>query len=91
MAKADIYNLSAHTNKGPRNSFDLSHSFLFTSPAGQLLPAYVEDVKRDDKIKLSVSFVTRTRPVNTSAFMSFDQKIDFWFGPIMIIGVCLNL
>lgn len=85
MAKSDIYNISPETDKGPRNSFDLSHSFLFTAPCGEILPCYCEDVKMGDKIKLSLLSVTRTRPVNTAAFMSFDQKIDFWFIPYRLL------
>lgn len=85
MAKSDIYNINPKTDKGPRNAFDLSHSCLFTAPCGELLPCYVEDVKRGDKLKLALMSVTRSRPVNTAAFMSFDQKIDFWFVPYRLL------
>lgn len=85
MAKSDIYNINPKTDKGPRNAFDLSHSCLFTAPCGELIPCYVEDVKRGDKLKLALMSVTRSRPVNTAAFMSFDQKIDFWFVPYRLL------
>ena len=85
MAKADIYNINPKGDKGPRNAFDLSHSSLFTSPCGELLPCYAEEVKAGDKLKLAVHNITRTRSVNTAAFMSFDEKIDFWFVPYDLI------
>lgn len=85
MAKSDIFNINPKTNRGPRNAFDISYCNLFTSPCGMILPAYVEDVKEGDKLRLDVSCVTRTRPVNTSAFMAFDQKIDFWFVPYRLL------
>lgn len=85
MSKSDIYNISPKGDRGPRNVFDLSHSSLFTCPAGELIPCYYEHVKEGDKIKLSIHNITRTRSVNTAAFMSFDEKVDFWFVPYELI------
>lgn len=81
MSKANLFDREVVANKSPRNVFDLSYSSIFSSPVGLLLPAYIEDVKQGDKLKLSCSSVCRTRPVNTSAFMAFDQRVDFWFCP----------
>lgn len=85
MATAKLYEPIDRRPSSPRNAFDIGYSTLFTSPAGMLLPAYVEDVKEGDTIKLSLSSVTRTRPVNTAAFMSFDEKVDFWFVPYRLL------
>lgn len=81
MSKANLFNREVRANKSPRNAFDMSYSTLFSSPCGLLQPAYVQEVKKGDKLKLGLSNVTRTRPLNTSAFMSFDEKIDFWYVP----------
>lgn len=81
MSKANLYNREVRANKSPRNAFDMSFSTLFSSPCGLLQPAYVQEVKKGDKLKLGLSNVTRTRPLNTSAFMAFDEKIDFWYVP----------
>lgn len=81
MAKANLFNRDVRANKSPRNAFDLSYSTLFSSPCGLLQPVYVQEVKKGDKLKLGLSNVTRTRPLNTSAFMAFDEKIDFWYVP----------
>ena len=85
MAKSDIFNINPRTNKGPRNAFDVGYCNLFTTPVGMLLPAYVEDAKAGDKLRVDVNCVTRTRPVNTAAFMAFDQKVDFWFVPYRLL------
>lgn len=81
MAKSNLFNRDVRANKSPRNAFDMSYSTLFSSPCGLLQPAYVQEVKKGDKLKLGLSNVTRTRPLNTSAFMAFDEKIDFWYVP----------
>ncbi len=85
MATADLFNREVRANKSPRNAFDMSYSTLFSSPAGMLLPSYVQEVKQGDKLKLGVSSLTRSAPVSTPAFMSFDEKTDFWFVPYELI------
>lgn len=90
MSKEKIHQSVNPKASSPRNAFGVGYSTLFTSPAGLLLPSYVEDVKAGDKIKLSLSSITRTRPVNTAAFMSFDEKTDFWFVPYRLIWTDYN-
>lgn len=85
MATSNIFDYNVSPVRSPRNAFDIGYSTLFSSPCGMLLPAYVEDVKADDTINLDVTCETRTRPINTSAFQAFDQKIDFWFVPYRLI------
>lgn len=85
MSVANIFNRDVEANKGPRNVFDVGYSTIFSSPCGMILPAYVEDVKQGDKLSLSCSNVCRTRPVNTSAFMAFDERVDFWYVPYYLI------
>lgn len=85
MATSNPFYINVPAARSPRNAFNVGYSTLFSSPVGLLLPAYVENVKAGDKIKLSLSSVTRTRPVNTAAFQSFDEKIDFWFCPSRLI------
>lgn len=85
MSKSNLFNRDVRANKSPRNAFDLGYSTLFSTPVGLLLPAYVQEVKAGDKMKLNLSNVTRTRPLNTSAFMAFDEKIDFWYVPTYLL------
>ena len=44
----------------PRNAFDMSYHSYFTSPAGLLLPNYVQDVQPGDFLKLDVTSFTPT-------------------------------
>lgn len=81
MSTANLFNRDVSANKSPRNAFNMSYSTLFSSPAGMLLPCYVQEVKRNDKLKVGVNSLTRTAPLVTPAFMSFDEKVDFWFVP----------
>lgn len=85
MASAELFNREIIANKSPRNAFNVGYSTLFTSPAGMLLPCYVEEVKEGDKLKLGLSNITRTRPLETSAFMTFDEKVDFWYVPYNLL------
>lgn len=85
MATANLFHREIKANKSPRNAFDVSYSSLFSSPVGLILPTYVQEVKIGDKLKLEVSSLTRTSPLETPAFMSFDEKTDFWFVPYKLI------
>lgn len=85
MATANIFGFPNAKAHSPRNAFDMSFDTLFGSPAGMLLPCYVEDVKAGDKLKLSCKNLTRTMAVNTAAYMSFSEKVDFFFVPYRLL------
>lgn len=85
MAKAQLFSREVAANKSPRNAFNMSYSTLFNSPAGQILPTYVQEVQRGDKLILGATNLTRTIPLVTPAFMSFDEKTDFWFVPYRLL------
>lgn len=85
MATANLFHREVSANKAPRNAFNMAYSTLFSSPAGMLLPCYVQEVKAGDKLKLGVNSLTRTSPLVTPAFMAFDEKVDFWAVPIRLI------
>ena len=90
MSTANIYGFPNAKADAPRNAFDMSFDTLFTSPAGLLLPAYVEDVKAGDRLKLSAKNLTRTNAVNTAAYMSFSEKVDFFFVPYRLLWSAYN-
>lgn len=85
MGAANIYGFPNSQAHSPRNAFNLSHDKLFTSPVGMILPAFVDDIKEGDKYSLSCKNFTRTDNVNTAAFTSFDEKVDFWFVPYRLL------
>lgn len=74
----------------PRNSFDLGYHTMFTSPAGLLLPTYVQDVQPDDYLKLDVANFTRTMPVNTAAFSRLKEITKFYFVPYRLLWQNFN-
>lgn len=82
---ANIYNLEKRASTSPRNKFKMDYSTLFNSPCGELLPSFVMEVMHGDKVSLALHNITRTRSVNTAAFMSFDEVTDFFFVPFRLI------
>ncbi|UPW41419.1 major capsid protein [Dipodfec virus UA06Rod_4] len=85
MSTVNLFDPKTPSPSSPRNAFDVGYSTLFSSPVGQLLPCYVEDVKAGDKLSLSMDCITRTNPVNTAAFITFDEKVDFWYIPYSLL------
>lgn len=74
----------------PRNSFDMSFHSMFTSPAGLLLPTYIQDVQPGDFLKLDVAHFTRTMPVNTAAFSRLKEITKFYFVPYRLLWLNFN-
>ena len=74
----------------PRNSFDMGYHTMFTSPAGMLLPTYVQDVQPDDYLNLDVANFTRTMPVNTAAFSRMKEITNFYFVPYRLLWQNFN-
>ena len=72
-------------NKLPRNPFDLSRDVLFTSPAGLLLPNFVQEVQAGDFMKLNVANFSRTQPLNSAAFARIREVTDFFFVPYSLL------
>lgn len=83
--EANIYNFEKRANTSPRNKFKMDHSKLFNSACGEILPSFVMEVMHGDKVSLGLHNITRTRSVNTAAFMSFDEVTDFFFVPFRLI------
>lgn len=90
MAQANIFGFPNSQAHSPRNAFDMSYQTLFNSPCGMLLPAYIQEVKAGDYLKLSCKNFTRTKPLNTAAFASFDEKVDFFFVPYRLLWSSYN-
>ena len=84
--KKNPLNLNPGKNTNlPRNSFDIGYHSVFTSPAGLLLPAYVQDVQPGDYLNLDVKNFTRTMPVNTASFSRLKENTDFYFVPYRLL------
>lgn len=72
-------------NKPSRNGFDLSRKVVFTSKQGMLLPIDWLEVMPGDDIRISVEHITRTSPVQTSAFVRLKEYFDFFFVPTRLM------
>ena len=85
-SKPSPLNLTPGKNNSlPRNSFDVGYHSMFTSPAGLILPTYVQDVKEGSYLNLNVANHTRTMPVNTAAFSRLKEVTDFYFVPYRLL------
>lgn len=72
-------------NKPSRNGFDLSRKVVFTSKQGMLLPVDWLEVMPGDDIRINVEHITRTSPVQTSAFVRLKEYFDFFFVPTRLM------
>lgn len=86
---ANIFNIEPNAHQS-KNKFDVSFSSLMSSPLGLLLPAYQETVKRGDSVKLSMSSFIRSNVVNSAAYQSFVQNVDFYFVPYRLLWSDFN-
>ena len=85
-SKPSPLNLTPGKNNSlPRNSFDVGYHTMFTSPAGLILPTYVQDVKEGSYLNVNVANHTRTMPVNTAAFSRLKEVTDFYFVPYRLL------
>ena len=85
MKVSNPLNFRAPRAHSQRNAFDMSYHSYFTSPAGLILPNYVQDVQPGDYLKLDVSNFSRTMPVQTAAFCRMSENTDFYFVPYRLL------
>lgn len=74
-------NPSARANRG-YNGFDMSKFHKFSSSVGQILPVYYDLLNPGDKVNLSTELKTRMMPLDSGAFMSITENIDWFFVPM---------
>ena len=65
----------------PKQGFNMSQKFKFTSAAGQLLPVYFDFLHPGEKVRFSVDLFTRTQPLSTAAMADIDEFVDLFFVP----------
>lgn len=81
----NIMNLVKLKNNPSRNGFDLSRKRNFTAKVGELLPALVLPVIPGDYVNIDLTSMTRTAPLNTSAFARVREYYDFFFVPYQLL------
>lgn len=83
MSKLDK-NQRIRTSK-PRQTFDLSHDYLFTATTGQLRPVSHDILQPGDTVKCKFDFFLRTMPLSTAAMVDVDFMVDYFFVPLDLI------
>ena len=81
MAK-DLFNFKNVKNNVHRSSFDLQELNSFTAKAGELLPVYNCFTLPGDKFTIKTRHFTRTRPLQTSAFVQIKEYFDWFWVPM---------
>jgi len=79
---ASIKKQPSHRANLSRNGFDMSKRILFTSSVGHLLPVYYDFLNPGDKVRCNENVFTRTKPLNTSAFVRVTEHVEWFFVPI---------
>lgn len=72
-------------NTPSRNGFDLGNKLCTTAKAGELRPLYWNWVNPGDTFRYGSTHVTRTRPINTSAFVRIKEYFDWFFVPLNLL------
>lgn len=83
MSKLDK-NQRIRTSK-PRQTFDLSHDYLFTATTGQLRAVSHDFLQPGDTVKGKFDFFLRTMPLSTAAMVDVDFLVDYFFVPMDLI------
>ena len=69
----------------PRQTHDLSRSFVFTSSTGMLLPVYWHPLHLGDKLKFASSMFSRLNPLITATLGQVDFHFDYFFVPLSVM------
>lgn len=72
-------------NSPRRSGFDLSNKCAFTAKVGELLPTYWKFCLPGDKFHISQEWLTRTQPVDTSAFTRIREYYEWFFVPLHLL------
>lgn len=83
MSKLDK-NQRIRTSK-PRQTFDMSHDYLFTATTGQLRAVSHDLLQPGDTVKGKFDFFLRTMPLSTAAMVDVDFIVDYFFVPMDLI------
>lgn len=81
MSKKSVLGKPTAVAHLPKQGFNMSQKFKFTSAAGQLLPVYFDFLHPGEKIRFSVDLFTRTQPLSTAAMADIDEYVDLFFVP----------
>lgn len=78
---SSIFGLKKPNTNLRKNVFDLSEKVLLSMSAGMLVPVMVKEANPGEKFKMSMASLTRTKPLNTAAFVRNRQYFHYFFVP----------
>lgn len=78
----NIYDNPQHTAQLSYNGFDMSQYVKFSSSVGHILPVYYDLLFPGDKITARAELKTRTMPLDSGAFASIEENIEWFFVPL---------
>lgn len=79
------------TNHVNRNGFELSKKVATTAKAGELNVMYSRLCMKGDKFKIEQKHLTRTMPINTSAYTRIREYFDWYFVPLNLLWNRFNV
>lgn len=82
---SNVMSLKLLKNNVKRNGFDLSFKNAFTAKIGELLPVMCKEVIPGDKFKINAQCFTRTRPLESAAFVRMREYYDVFFVPYKLL------
>lgn len=85
MPKANLMNAPQHKASLSYSGFDLGQLEKFSSSVGQLIPIWYDIASPGDKYYMSTEMKTRTQPLNSAAFTSLKEHVEWFFVPIEYI------
>lgn len=82
MPKLSVLNDPQYVARLPKEGFNVSQSYSFTSSVGHLLPCFFDRLSYGDKVRISVAdMFVRSEPLVKPAFTDVDFYVDFFFVP----------
>lgn len=79
------------TNHVNRNGFDLSKKVATTAKVGELNVLYSRLCMKGDKFNINKKHLTRTMPINTSAYTRIREYFDWYFVPLNLLWNRFNV
>lgn len=79
-----------HVAQLPKNGFDMSQQFGFTSSTGMLLPVYYDFLRVGESVHFQGSLFARSQPLVTAAMADVDVFVDWFFVPSQMLFLNLG-
>lgn len=81
----NLFDFKNVKNKPSRSGFDLGYKLLTTAKSGELRPLHAELINPGDTYRFGEQHLTRTLPVQSSAFVRIKEYFDWFFVPMRLM------